>query len=95
MMTSASPKKTSPMKKPASEADIAALSFEQAMHQLEEIVRHLENQDGNLDEAITLYEYGVRLKRHCEGKLQEAQMRIDKVVKKPEGNHGLEPLDVG
>ncbi len=86
--------KTTPLtKKAASKADIAALSFEQAMRQLEEIVGHLENQNGNLDEAITLYEYGVRLKRHCEGKLQEAQLRIDKVVLKPEGRHGLEPLD--
>ena len=92
-MTS-SPAKTMPLiKKATSQADITALSFEHAMQQLDEIVRHLENQNGNLDEAITLYEYGVRLKRHCEGKLQEAQMRIDKVVLKPEGDHGMEPLD--
>jgi exodeoxyribonuclease VII small subunit len=61
-------------------ADIAKLGFEEALQQLEEIVRSLEGGKGKLDEAIKSYERGVFLKRHCEAKLREAQMRIDRIV---------------
>src|SRR5690606_22107211 len=49
--------------------DIAKLSFEDALKELEEIVRALESGKGKLDEAIKSYERGVALKRHCERKL--------------------------
>ncbi len=51
-------------------ADIAGLSFEQALEQLEEIVKRLEAGQGKLDEAIDSYERGAALKRHCEAKLK-------------------------
>ena len=51
-------------------ADIAKLSFEDALTELEEIVRSLESGKGKLDEAIKSYERGAALKRHCERKLR-------------------------
>jgi exodeoxyribonuclease VII small subunit len=61
-------------------ADIAAMSFEDALAELEQIVRRLEAGQVKLDEAIRCYERGARLKRHCEDKLDEAQQRVDRIV---------------
>ena len=61
-------------------ADVAAMSFEDAMSELEAIVRQLEEGSGKLEEAIGAYERGAALKRHCEAKLQAAQSRVEKVV---------------
>jgi exodeoxyribonuclease VII small subunit len=73
--------------------DIAGLSFEDAMAQLEAIVRDLESGKGKLDDAVGAYDRGVRLRRHCEAKLAEAQAKIDKIVAGPEGAVGTEPFD--
>jgi exodeoxyribonuclease VII small subunit len=61
-------------------ADIAALSFEDALNELEKIVRQIEDGRGKLDEAISAYERGVALKRHCESKLKEAQTKIEQIT---------------
>lgn len=74
-------------------AEIAGLSFEQALEQLEEIVKKLESGQGKLDEAIESYERGAALKRHCEAKLQEAQNRVGKIVLGPDGAIGVEAAD--
>ncbi len=74
-------------------AEIAGLSFEQALEQLEEIVKKLESGQGKLDEAIESYERGAALKRHCEAKLKEAQQKVDKIVMANDGSPGLEPAD--
>lgn len=66
-------------------ADVTALSFEQALAELEEIVRRLESGSAQLDEAIAAYERGAALKRHCEAKLQEAQTRVERIVLGPDG----------
>ena len=71
--------------------DIAAMSFEDALAELEQIVRRLEGGQVKLDEAIISYERGARLKRHCERKLNEAQQRVDRIVIGPEGAIGVEP----
>jgi exodeoxyribonuclease VII small subunit len=60
--------------------DIAAMSFEDALAELEQIVRRLEGGQVKLDEAIISYERGAQLKRHCERKLNEAQQRVDRIV---------------
>ena len=49
--------------------DIAAMNFEDALAELEQIVRRLEGGQVKLDEAILSYERGAQLKRHCERKL--------------------------
>ncbi len=71
--------------------DIAALSFEDAMEELQRIVTQLEAGKGKLDEAIRSYERGAALKRHCTNKLREAQLRIDSIVLGPEGAVGAVP----
>jgi exodeoxyribonuclease VII small subunit len=71
--------------------DITAMSFEEALAELEQIVRRLEGGQVKLDEAIQSYERGAQLKRHCETKLNEAQQRVDRIVIGPEGILGLEP----
>ena len=71
--------------------DIAAMNFEDALAELEQIVRRLEGGQVKLDEAIMSYERGAQLKQHCERKLNEAQQRVDRIVIGPEGAIGVEP----
>lgn len=75
-------------------ADIAKLSFEDALAQLESIVGDLESGSNKLDEAITAYERGTVLKMHCEAKLTEAKARIDKISIGGDGNPETEPADI-
>ena len=76
-------------------SDIAKLSFEDALAQLEDIVRNLEGGDSALDDAIAAYERGAALKRHCETKLRQAHARVDKISLGPDGRPETEPADVG
>ncbi len=76
------------------DAAIAKLSFEEALAELEEIVGALEDGDSDLDKAISAYERGTWLKKHCEAKLKEAKARIDKISVDPEGNPTTEPADI-
>ncbi len=73
--------------------DIAALNFEDALKELEDIVQTLESGEGGLDDAIHSYERGVALKRHCEAKLKEAQERVEKVVLGADGEIDLKPSE--
>jgi exodeoxyribonuclease VII small subunit len=74
--------------------DIAALSFEEALRSLEEIVRKLESGEVPLDETITLYERGEALRLHCQARLDAAQARIEKIVAGPDGKPaGTQPFD--
>lgn len=61
-------------------ADIAALSFEKALAELEDIVQKLESGGVALEDSIALYERGAALKAHCEAKLKSAQEKIEKIV---------------
>lgn len=72
-------------------ADIAKMGFEDALKELEEIVRALESGKGRLDDAIASYERGAALKRHCERKLAEAEARIEKITLSPDGVPRAEP----
>lgn len=60
--------------------DIAKMKFEEALAELEKIVKELEEGKVELDGAIQKYERGAALKRHCEAKLSEAQARIEKIT---------------
>jgi exodeoxyribonuclease VII small subunit len=79
------------MSEPTLSADIAAMSFEDALAELEGIVRRLEGGQVKLDDAIQSYERGTQLKRHCEKKLNEAQQRVDRIVIAPDGAVTVEP----
>ena len=74
--------------------DVAAMSFEQALAELEKIVQDLERGQLDLDAAITAYERGTQLKLHCEGKLREAQLRVEKISLGPDGRARAEPTDL-
>lgn len=76
----------------AKATDIAALSFEEAMKELERIVRELESGQVKLDEAVTAYERGAELKKHCESKLNEARTKVEKITGAGK-NIGVEPVD--
>jgi len=75
-------------------SDIAKMSYEDALSELEDIVRQLEEGSGQLDDAIKAYERGAHLKHHCEAKLQEAQTRVEKIVLGPGGDVDTEPADL-
>jgi len=60
--------------------DILKLSFEDALAELEGIVRDLEDGRGELEGAIKAFERGTLLKRHCAAKLKEAEVRIEKIL---------------
>ncbi|MDA4844834.1 exodeoxyribonuclease VII small subunit [Hoeflea poritis] len=74
--------------------DIAAMSFEQAMDQLEKIVASLETGDVPLNQSIEIYERGEALKLHCERLLKAAEDRIEKIrLDRSGAAAGTEPLD--
>lgn len=77
-----------------SQTEIENLSFEEALAQLEEIVRQLESGSGKLDDAISAYEKGALLKRHCEAKLAEAKAKVDKISLAPDGSVTAQPTEV-
>jgi exodeoxyribonuclease VII small subunit len=79
------------MDEPTLPSDIAAMSFEDALAELEGIVRRLEGGQVKLDDAIQSYERGAQLKRHCERKLNEAQQRVDRIVIGSDGAVTVEP----
>jgi len=59
--------------------DIKKLNFEEALKALEEIVQELDSGSIDLDKAVEAYEKGNQLKLHCEEKLKEAKIRIEKI----------------
>lgn len=74
--------------------EIAALSFEQALMALEDVVRRLESGDAPLDESISLYARGDALRAHCQARLDAAQARIEAVVADRDGRvQGVRPFD--
>lgn len=74
--------------------DIAAMSFEEALKALEEVVGRLESGEVPLDKSIDLYERGERLRKACQARLDAAQARIEKIVSGPDGRAtGAVPFD--
>jgi exodeoxyribonuclease VII small subunit len=82
--TNPSPQKTN--------ADIANLSFEAAMKELEAIVRALESGSSDLDKAIADYERGNALKTHCLGKLNEAKLKVEQIQMRADGSLATTPF---
>jgi len=73
--------------------DIADLSFEQALAELERIVSELESGKAELERSIAVFERGARLKAHCEAKLKAAQLRVEKIIIGPGGLVTTEPAE--
>jgi exodeoxyribonuclease VII small subunit len=74
-------------------ASVSHLSFEEALAELEKIVRGLESGQQKLEEAITAFERGSALRRHCEAKLAEAETRIQAIVERADGSLATRPVE--
>jgi len=74
--------------------DIEKMSFEQALKELEVIVRKLESGQQELETSINEYERGTALKEHCDKKLREATLKVEKIIKHPDKSLKTEPLDL-
>ena len=68
------------MKNTSENKQIDNLSFEESLAELNEIVIMLDNSETSLDKSIELYERGLLLKKHCEKKLKNAELKIKKVM---------------
>tara|TARA_Y100000991_G_C21693310_1_gene230384 strand:+ start:194 stop:532 length:339 start_codon:yes stop_codon:yes gene_type:complete len=65
--------------------DASFLSFEDALRELESIVASLERGDVSLEAAISAFERGTALKTHCQARLEEARLQVEK-IKIPDDN---------
>jgi len=86
-MTTANPastKKPEGSKKP---------DFEYSLARLEEIVRKLENANLSLDEAMKMFEEGVQLSRDCQKYLEQAEGKVEILLKKAGGEMAAAPFD--
>lgn len=75
------------------DADISALSFEQALAELEKIVAELESGKAELERSVDVYRRGALLKAHCEARLRAAQLQVEKIILGPGGVVGAEPAE--
>lgn len=67
-------------------------AFEEALKELEQIVRRMESGGQDLDRSIADYERGMALKSLCEKRLNEAKLKVEKIVKAQDGNVKTEPF---
>jgi exodeoxyribonuclease VII small subunit len=74
---------------PSLPAEIAAMSFEDSLAELERIVKGLEGGQQKLEDAIGAYERGAQLRAHCEAKLAEADARVQAIVAAADGSLSL------
>lgn len=80
------------MNKVNKHSDIEKMTFETAMAELESIVSDLENGSIELEESIEKYQRGIQLKKHCDQKLKEANMKIDQIEIDKDGNVSEKPF---
>ena len=83
-MNSTAPKKPEPAKKP---------DFERSLARLEEVVRRLESPQLSLDDAMKLFEEGVELSRECQKQLEEAEGKVEILLKKADGKLVAGPFE--
>ena len=74
------------LERPPTAGDAPALTFEAALQRLELIVQRLEKGELTLEESLTLYEEGIQLSRLCHAKLEEAEGKIELLVKDARGD---------
>ena len=69
------------------------MSFEEALAELEGIVKKLEGGEAPLEESIAIYERGAALKAHCEAKLKTAELKVEQIVQGTSGKPETEPAE--
>ena len=74
--------------------NVSKLTFEQSMRRLEEIIDNLESGNVELENAINLYTEGIKLQEHCKNKLENAKLKINKIVKDKD-KINTESVDIG
>ena len=67
--------------------------FEKSLSRLEEVVKRLESTDLSLDEAMKLFEEGVKLSRDCQKQLEEAEGKVEILLRKADGKLAAEPFE--
>lgn len=76
-------------------SDVKKMAFEQAIEELESIVKELEGGKVPLEKSVAIYERGEVLKKRCEELLRQAEARVEKITLDASGKPtGSEPLDV-
>jgi exodeoxyribonuclease VII small subunit len=73
---------------------IENMNFEEALAELEEIVKKIDTGQENLESAISSFERGVQLKSLCEKKLKEARMKVEKITKFSDGTITTEEVNL-
>jgi exodeoxyribonuclease VII small subunit len=68
------------------------VDFERSLSRLEQVVKKLESPELSLDEAMKLFEEGVKLSRECQKQLEEAEARVEILLKKADGKLAAEPF---
>jgi len=77
------------------DADVGKLSFEEAMSALEDVVRQLESGNVPLEQSISLYEHGAKLKAHCEAKLKDAETKVAQITQGADGQAAsADPVEI-
>ncbi len=71
---------------------IEDLSFEEALSELEVLVRRLEEGKCPLDEAVKTFERGITLKNHCDNKLKSAKLKVEQILQNPDGTVIMKPF---
>jgi exodeoxyribonuclease VII small subunit len=74
-------------------ANKESLPFEEALQKLESIVETMESGELPLETLLTRFEEGTRLVKVCQSKLEEAELKIQKLEKNPAGEPTLKPLE--
>jgi exodeoxyribonuclease VII small subunit len=73
--------------------NIDSMSFEEALKELESVVKKLELGNESLTNVIELYQYGASLKSHCEQTLKKARASVEKITSFENGEIKTAPLD--
>lgn len=74
--------------------NIEEMSFEEALKELENSVKKIDQGTESLEASIESFERGTKLKAHCEKKLQEAKLKIEKIIQKSDGTIDAEEIDL-
>ena len=73
--------------------NLEKMDFEAALSELEDVVNKLESGDMNLDNVIEEYTKGVNLKNHCEKRLKEAKLKVEKIISSKDGEIKTEDFE--
>jgi exodeoxyribonuclease VII small subunit len=73
---------------------IEEMSFEEALGELAATVKKIDTGQETLESSIGAFERGTKLKSHCENKLKEAKLKIEKIVKASDGSISTEEVEL-